>query len=80
MVVALEYRSRVAGRGQGRAPITATAAHLGLTTDRVADRLGCSARSVRRMIHDGSLPARRVGPLWIVDEADVRNYAARRPA
>ena len=45
-----------------------------------ATLLGVSPRRVRQMIADKKLPARRVGRAWAIDENDLRQQSARRPA
>jgi excisionase family DNA binding protein len=47
-----------------------------LTLAEAADRLGCSTRTLRRRIDDGSLPAFRDGGLVRVREADLERYVA----
>src|SRR5205085_1727006 len=39
------------------------------------ERLGVSPQRVRQRIHDGQLPAVRIGSQWVVDEVDL----ARKP-
>jgi excisionase family DNA binding protein len=47
-----------------------------LTLDEAAARLGCSTRTLRRRILDGSLPAFRDGGLVRIREADLDRYVA----
>ena len=52
-----------------------------LTVDEVADRLSCSAKTVRREIAAGHLACTRIGPagrLVRVAETDLAVYLARR--
>jgi excisionase family DNA binding protein len=42
----------------------------------VADRLGLSEKSVRRMIANGELPARQMGRLLRIGERDLATYIA----
>lgn len=77
-VAGIEYRNRLAGRGQERAPITVTDASLAMTTAQAADRLSCSPRTVIRAIRDRKLAAHRVGHMWLVAHEDIEHYAAQR--
>jgi excisionase family DNA binding protein len=44
-----------------------------------AKKMGCSARTVRRLIREGTLPAERVGMrCWALLRADVELVALRR--
>ena len=43
----------------------------------VAARLGCSAKSVRRMIQRGEIDAVRVGRHWRVDHDSLDDYVRR---
>jgi excisionase family DNA binding protein len=51
------------------------------TPEQAADYLQVSSRSVYRWIHTGRLPARKVGRLWRITEADLAAFptAARGP-
>lgn len=57
---------------------------LPMAADRIrvhhaAKRIGCSARTVRRLIQEGTLPAERVGMrCWVVNRVDVELVASRR--
>lgn len=57
---------------------------LGRLADRIrvhnaAKRMGCSPRTVRRLIQEGTLPAERVGMrCWAVLRTDVELVASRR--
>lgn len=44
-----------------------------------AKREGISPRRVRALIEQGSIPARQVGRLWLVDQASAHRPAASRP-
>jgi excisionase family DNA binding protein len=59
-------------------PALAPAAHMLLAIPDVADRLGISTKSVRRMIARGELRAHRIGRLIRVSEADYHNYVVER--
>jgi len=43
----------------------------GLSPAEAARRKGCSTKTIRRHIADGTLPAKRLGRLIIIDVADV---------
>ena len=44
-----------------------------------AKRLGCSERTVRRRIQQGSIPARRKGRrVWVIDPSDLDLLRNRR--
>lgn len=45
-----------------------------------AHRLGISPVTIRRLIRRGELPAFRVGARVLIAHADLRAYAATRPA
>lgn len=48
---------------------------LGLVTaGEAADLLGSSAEWIRRLARRGTLPARRVGPQWLIDRAALDDY------
>jgi excisionase family DNA binding protein len=50
-----------------------------LTVEQVAENLGCSVRSIRRMIDLGEFTVVRIGRLVRVDPGDLRrSIAARR--
>jgi excisionase family DNA binding protein len=51
-----------------------------LTLPQAAEVLGCSTRTLRRRIRDGSLPAFRDGGLVRVREADLDRYVAANVA
>jgi excisionase family DNA binding protein len=61
-----------AGSGAGTAP----AEHVTVTA--AAEMLGSSAGYVRRLARRGVLPARRVGPLWLIEAAALDSYRYRR--
>jgi excisionase family DNA binding protein len=46
---------------------------VGLTE--VARHLGVSSKSVRQLVHQGRLPARRLGPLWYVEHDVLEEFA-----
>ena len=43
-----------------------------------ASRLGVSPRRVRQMLADGTLPGRRIGRTWVIEERALRTAAAER--
>ena len=45
-----------------------------MTLRQAAEALGVSAGSLRQQIHNGSLRARKVGPLWTLSEREVERY------
>jgi excisionase family DNA binding protein len=45
-----------------------------ITTQEVAERLGFHVISVRRMIREGKLKGRKIGPVWIVSQESVDKY------
>lgn len=47
----------------------------------VAERVGLHRATVNQMVHDGRLPAERVGPGWFVRASDFREFreSYRRP-
>lgn len=47
----------------------------------VAERVGLHRATVNQMVHDGRLPAERVGPRWFVRASDFREFrdSYRRP-
>ncbi len=51
-----------------------------LEVSKVAHRLDTNPRFVWRQIHEGHLPALRLGTRWRVDEADLEAYIAARKA
>ncbi len=42
-----------------------------ITVREAAEDLGCSPESVRRYIHQGVLPAEKVGSQWLIDTYDL---------
>ncbi|MGH3869147.1 MAG: excisionase family DNA-binding protein [Pseudonocardiaceae bacterium] len=71
---AIRWRE-LSDRGQNRAPNTDTgplSKHM--TTKQVADRAGVSARTIRRAITEGRLPAHRVGRTYVLDVGDVDQW------
>jgi len=76
--VALRYRT-MTDRGRNRAPGAVTGSgSRQLTTSMAADRTGVSARTIRRAITDGRLPAERLGHSWVLDAGDVDQWHQRR--
>lgn len=49
-----------------------------LVLSEAAQRIGVSSAALRQAIERGRLPARRVGPLWVVTTADIDAYAASK--
>ncbi len=49
-----------------------------LTMTQAAERLGMHRTAVHKAVHQGRLPAQRVGSTWIVKLEDVEEYG-RRP-
>jgi excisionase family DNA binding protein len=47
-----------------------------LTVAQAAAELGMSATSVRSAISRGRLPARKRGPIWVIQRADLDAYRA----
>lgn len=45
-----------------------------LTLTEAAARLGITADTLRQQIHNGSLKARKIGPMWVVSEREVERY------
>lgn len=45
-----------------------------LTTKEVGERLKISSLTIRRMCHDGRIPAAKIGRQWIVRESDLNAY------
>src|SRR5439155_22251079 len=76
-------RETPAARVAARAPPTPSRAGRGrrvtgrlLTLDQAAERLGCSTRTLRRRIRDGSLPAFRDGGLVRIRAVDLDPYVS----
>jgi excisionase family DNA binding protein len=75
---ALRWRE-LADRGQNRAPNADTVPSFGrMTTEMAAARLGLSARTVRRAISAGHLPAERIGNAYLIARDDVDQYRQKR--
>jgi excisionase family DNA binding protein len=51
-----------------------------LSVDDIADDLGVSTKTIRRLIDDGELRAYRIGRALRVSEDEVRKYLNRRRA
>ena len=49
-----------------------------LTIQDVADRLRLHAKTVRRWIDGGELPAFRLGRQWRIDQRDLRKFLRER--
>jgi excisionase family DNA binding protein len=45
-----------------------------ITLNQAADRLGVNASTLRQQIHARQLRAHKVGPIWLIDEAEVARY------
>lgn len=63
-------------RGDRRAPRAASCLPL-LTVQAVAELLGISSKTVRRLIARGDLAAHRIGGSLRVSEGDLRAYLGR---
>ncbi len=75
---AIRWRE-LSDRGQNRAPTADIVPSFGrMTTRMAADRLGLSARTVRRAISAGHLPAERIGNAYLIARDDVGQYRATR--
>jgi excisionase family DNA binding protein len=71
---AIRWRE-LADKGQNCAPNADNVPSFGrMTTGMAAARLGLSARTVRRAISAGHLPAERVGRYYLIDRGDVDQY------
>ena len=46
-----------------------------LTLEQAAAQLGMSHAALRVQVNRGVLKARRLGPIWIVDQDEVERYA-----
>jgi excisionase family DNA binding protein len=46
-----------------------------------AERLGLHRATVNDMVHEGRIPARRIGPHWFIETGDLERFASdyRRP-
>jgi excisionase family DNA binding protein len=77
---ALHYRNSQAEHGQSQAPTTVTEVACAVTTIQAAERIGCSERTVRRLIHTRRLSARRVGHIWLIDSSDLDRYTNTGPS
>jgi putative molybdopterin biosynthesis protein len=55
--------------------------HPFLTPEEVSDLLQVSVYTVRRWIKQGELPAYKVGRLWRIDKADLKDWLShQRPS
>lgn len=50
-----------------------------ISVSEAAQQLGVSRARVQQRIKDGSLPARKVGRGWVIDQADLRLVSHQRP-
>jgi excisionase family DNA binding protein len=50
-----------------------------LTADQAGEALGISGRRVRALIKSMRLPAKRFGKCWMIDRADLKKVADRKP-
>jgi excisionase family DNA binding protein len=66
------WRSAADGRTALPQPEPLGSSPVWLTTEDAADVLGVSANRIRQLCRTGSLPGRRVGGRWLVDDDAVR--------
>jgi len=45
-----------------------------LTLNQAADQLGITGATLRQQIHAGQLKAQKLGPIWVIDEAELARY------
>jgi len=50
-----------------------------ITTKQVAARFGISQRRVRQLAKDRGITGRKIGPLWVFTESEVRDMKPRPP-
>ncbi len=50
-----------------------------ITTTAAAQQLGISPRRVQQLIHDGRLPAAKVGRDYLINQEDLMSVAERKP-
>lgn len=52
-----------------------------LTVTEAADRYPLSGSQIRRLLADGTVKGKKIGPIWTVDERSIEAYLAteRRP-
>jgi excisionase family DNA binding protein len=50
-----------------------------LTTHEAARRLGVTHPHIIHLIHQGRLPAKRFGWMWMIDSDDVKNFKRLPP-
>jgi len=55
---------------------TATPPIIGLTIDEIAQALRTDDKTVRRLIKEEGLPARKIGRRWLVEEGALRRWLA----
>ena len=48
-----------------------------LTTREIADKLKLNVETVRRKLRSGDIPAKKVGRLWRVGDAELQRYVDR---
>jgi len=48
-------------------------------TQEAAERLGVSQRRVVALIRDGRLKARKIGPVYVIDERSLETVRERKP-
>lgn len=61
-------------------PADAPSPRVEITPKEAAMRIGCSEQWVRRLCSQKRIPARRVGQLWLIDEAGINRTSPRRTA
>lgn len=66
-------RGRPPARPSGRGALACL-----ITADEVAERLGVSLRTVRRLIEAGELPVHRIGRAVRISEDDLERFVATR--
>jgi len=49
-----------------------------LTVPQAAERLNLSRGRILVIIRSGRLKAQRIGPMWVIEEADLVDYRGRR--
>jgi len=74
--------SRVSGHLMPVRPVRSMIAAMAwLTVTEAAERYPLSGSQIRRLLADGMVKGKRVGPIWTVDERSLTAYLAteRRP-
>lgn len=52
-----------------------------LTADECAQRIGCAAQAVRRLVSEGKLPGAKIAGQWRIDADDLEQFiVSQRPA